>query len=413
MQDYQQNRKTATTGGFGPGAFGSTTQPATTGGLFGQTQATTQPTQSTFGGGTGAFGTTGATPGTGFGAFGQQQQQPQQPQQPQQQQQTGTGFGAFGQTQPQQSTGFGAGGFGTTQPQQQQQQQQPQQTGGLFAAGNSAFGQKPAAGGFGTSLSFRSCSCANTSKVLQPQVPVLLVPEPEPLVRPNPRPPLPSVLPPSNPRQAHLAQGDSAPVSLKTRLLPLTLTLSPIAANKTIFGQPTTGAFGSNTTGTGTGIFGQQPQQQQPAQPATGLFGATTTGTTGTGLFGQQQQPQPTGREHTNSLLSGRISLPPSLRYYPAATTTAATDRRSVRGADDRSVRGRTTESTRSAESTGWQYIWSKDYHARHRTLWIYYYLYESWSGGDIVWGWYPGTTAKPTGYYRFWRKLVWKASDG
>lgn len=69
--------------------------------------------------------------------------------------------------------------------------------------------------------------------------------------------------------------------------------------NKSIFGQPATGAFTSGNTGTGSGIFGQQPQAQPQAQPATGLFG-TTTGTTGTGLFGQQQQPQQTtGREYS------------------------------------------------------------------------------------------------------------------
>ena len=157
---------------------------------------------------------------------------------------------------------------------------------------------------------FKLVLTIDTSKAPQPQVLALSVPELEPLVRRSHRQRLPLVLPNSR-RLAHLALEDSVPVSLKTRLIPLTLTPFFLAANKTIFGQPGTGTFGTTTTGTGTGIFGQQPQQQQPAQPTTGLFGTTTTGTTGTGLFGQQQQPQQTtGREYTNAFLSDCISLP-------------------------------------------------------------------------------------------------------
>ncbi|KAF9780056.1 nucleoporin autopeptidase-domain-containing protein [Thelephora terrestris] len=254
LQDYQQNRKAATTGGFGAGTFGSTTQPTTTGGLFGQNQPTTQPTQSAFGGGTGAFGSTGTTTGTGFGAFGQQQQQQQPQQQPQQQQQqqpSGTGFGAFSQTQPQQSTGFASGGFGTTQPQQQ--------TGGLFSG--STFGQKPATTGFGTTTAGTGAFGTGTGAFgqTQPQTTTTFGNTPQQQPQTN----------------AFGAGGFGT------------------NTNKSIFGQPATGAFGSTTTGTGGGIFGQQPQQQQPAQSTTGLFG-TTTGTSGTGLFGQQQQPQQT-----------------------------------------------------------------------------------------------------------------------
>ena len=156
----------------------------------------------------------------------------------------------------------------------------------------------------------------DTLKALQLQALALLGPVPELLVRRSPRPPpTPLVRLLNNPRQVRLAPEDSEPVSSRLRFLFISLTLLFIAANKSIFGQPTTGAFGSTTTGTGTGIFGQQPQQQQPAQPTTGLFGNTTAGTTGTGLFGQQQQPQQTtGREYTDASLSGSFSLSPSLR---------------------------------------------------------------------------------------------------
>lgn len=132
MQDYTQNRKTASTSAFGTGPTFGTTQPTTTtgagAGIFGS--QTNQPAQnSIFGGGqtnttgTGGFGTFGQTnqpsttqpaPGIfgGSTAFGQQQQQPQ----PQQQQTSPFGtFGQQNQPQPQQQTGgiFG-GGFGST-----------------------------------------------------------------------------------------------------------------------------------------------------------------------------------------------------------------------------------------------------------------------------------------------------------
>lgn len=57
---------------------------------------------------------------------------------------------------------------------------------------------------------------ANTSKVPQPLVLVLLVPAPEPLVRRSPRLPLALVLLPNNLKLAHLALGGSVPVSSKT-----------------------------------------------------------------------------------------------------------------------------------------------------------------------------------------------------
>lgn len=163
MQDYAQNRKTASSSTFGTtSAFGST-QPTSTG-VFGAQP--NQPTStSVFGGGTtntsgfGAFGQQSNQPSTtqpGTGIFGggstfgsqpqqQQQQQPQpqqqqQPQQPQQQQQQQPGaFGAFGQ-----------------QPQQQQQ------SGGIFG-GSSAFGNTANKPGFGSTGAFGT----STSSLLQ------------------------------------------------------------------------------------------------------------------------------------------------------------------------------------------------------------------------------------------------------
>ncbi|TKW59150.1 Nucleoporin NUP49 [Colletotrichum tanaceti] len=121
---------------LGGGLFGNataSTQPATSGGLFGGTQT----------GGGGLFGNKPSTPATG-GLFGSAQ--PQQPQQQQpQQQQSG---GLFGSAQPQQQQQQSGGLFGSAQPQQQQPQQQQQQSGGLFGASQ----QKPATGGlFGQS----------------------------------------------------------------------------------------------------------------------------------------------------------------------------------------------------------------------------------------------------------------------
>lgn len=149
LQDYSQNRKTASNSAFGTGsAFGST-QPAATN-IFGS--QTNQPAQAgVFGGGTTTTGTSG-----GFGPFGQQPnqsnaaqpgagifggsstfgQQPQQQQQQQPQQQQPNAFGAFGQ-------------------QQQPQQQQPQQGGGIFGGG-STFGNTANKPAFGTTSAFGS-----------------------------------------------------------------------------------------------------------------------------------------------------------------------------------------------------------------------------------------------------------------
>lgn len=62
-------------------------------------------------------------------------------------------------------------------------------------------------------------------------------------------------------------------------------------ANASLFGANVTSAFGANKpafggfgTSTGTGLFGQQQQQQQ-TQAAPSLFGQST-GATNTGIFG-------------------------------------------------------------------------------------------------------------------------------
>ena len=78
----------------------------------------------------------------------------------------------------------------------------------------------------------------DTSKAPQPHI--LL----EPLVKHNPRQRLPLVLLPNIRRQAHLTLEDSVPVSLKTWLISLIVAQVFSAANKTIFGRPSTGAFG-------------------------------------------------------------------------------------------------------------------------------------------------------------------------
>ncbi|QRV91192.1 nucleoporin [Ceratobasidium sp. AG-Ba] len=67
--------------------------------------------------------------------------------------------------------------------------------------------------------------------------------------------------------------------------------------------QPATNVFGQPATNTGTGLFGQPQQPQQPQQ-TTGLFGqpaAPAANTTGTGLFGQPAQPAQTNAFGTNT----------------------------------------------------------------------------------------------------------------
>jgi len=161
LQDYAQNRKTASASAFGAASAFNTTQPAATGAFGSQTD---QPTQGGIFGG----GTTNTTTGSGFNAFAQNNQQAPQPN-------SGVfGGSAFGQQQQ-------PGGFSAFA--QQGPPQQPQQ-GGIFGSG-SAFGNtanRPAFGSssnaFGSSrfvsidrLTDTHCSC---SKQRQPQM--LLVP---------------------------------------------------------------------------------------------------------------------------------------------------------------------------------------------------------------------------------------------
>jgi len=129
IQDYQQNRKTAGPNTFGQSAFGSTTQPAATTNLFGQSTQP-QPANAVFGS-FGNAGASGATTGSAFGGLGQTTTQ-------------GTGgFGTFNQPPQQPASQPATSGFGSFN-----QPQQPQNT-GLFG-GSNAFGpQNKPLGGFG------------------------------------------------------------------------------------------------------------------------------------------------------------------------------------------------------------------------------------------------------------------------
>ncbi|KAG6840643.1 hypothetical protein C0991_005366 [Blastosporella zonata] len=253
VQDYNQGRKTASS--FGPGAFGAT-QPPATGGIFGA-----QPTQTAS-----AFGAPAATTG-GFGAFGAPAANTTTAP-------TTTGLfgggGAFGQPQqqqPQQQTSaFGAFGSTATQPQQQQ-------TGGGIFGGGSAFGStapKPAFGAFGGGGGTGTGAFGGGGAFGQAQ-------------QQQTQQPAGGLLGATNPASNTTAFGGFGAANTN--------------ANKSIFGQPTTGfgAFSSNT---------QQQQPQQPQQ-TNSLFGG---GNTGTGLFGQQQQtqqPQGTQQPAANPLFGG------------------------------------------------------------------------------------------------------------
>ncbi|KAK7696147.1 hypothetical protein QCA50_000798 [Cerrena zonata] len=261
FQDYNQGRKTASTGGaFGQNTFGQPAQPTT--GMFGQPIATTtQPSTSAFGGGGGAFGTntnTGTT--NAFGSFGQPaNNQPST---------TTNAFGGFGQQnqqqQPQpQSTGFG--GFGQTQ----QPQPQPSTGGSLFGGGT--FGQnqpKPFGGGFGTA---GTTTGTNTNAFGGTATGAFGQPN-------QPQSTGTSLF--GQPNQSQPAQTSGF----------------GFGTNNNNNNQPKTSLFGNqSSTGTaGFGSFGTQPQPNQQGATGTGLFGG------GGGLFGQnnqqppQQQQQPT-----------------------------------------------------------------------------------------------------------------------
>ncbi|PPR02637.1 hypothetical protein CVT24_002120 [Panaeolus cyanescens] len=319
VQDYAQNRKTATSTGFGaPGAFGATTQPATTG-VFGAQAA--QPAT------TSIFGAAAAAPSTnaGFGTFGQNATQPAT--------NTGSIFGggtAFGQQNQQQPTSNAFGAFG----QPQQQQQQPQQT-SIFGNTQSAFGNtaKPATtgfGGFGTGAATTNTFGGGGGTFGSGQ---------------------------QQPAQTTGLFGTAQPANTTSAFSGFGTT----AAKPSIFGsQPATqtpapafGAFGGAQQSTqpaqqtqqpslfgGSSLFGntQQQQQQQPQQNAgqggTSLFGqpnATTTTTaapslfgntnTGGSLFGNTQQAQQ--QQQQQPAAPGGGGLFGSLFNKPAQPTTS------------------------------------------------------------------------------------------
>ncbi|KAH9482342.1 Nucleoporin nup189 [Psilocybe cubensis] len=328
VQDYAQNRKTATaTGAFGQTAFGAT-QPSTSTLFGGQPQ---QPGQSLFG----ASNNT-ATP-SAFGAFGQ----PAQPAATNPAPAFG-GTGAFGQPQPQaQTSAFGTttGAFG--QPAQPQQQTSIFGTGGTSAFGNTA--NKPAFGTFGSGTGTGVFGGTGTSAFSSAQQPA------------------------QQPAQTTSIFGAAQPAAT-TQPSPFGAFGNTANAPKpSIFGtpatttttQPTTSAFGAfgstpqqptqpqqNTTpsifGSGGSSLFSQPQQnqQQPAQ-TTSIFGGGQTTTpslfggntnTGSSLFGgnqqaQQPQQQQGQQQQTNSLFGNMFNKPaqPTTSLFGGGQTQANT----------------------------------------------------------------------------------------
>lgn len=135
MQDYQQNRKAASSTAFNQSAFGSTTQPTTTTNLFGQS-AQPQPTNSIFSSFGGNAGANNAATGSAFGGLGQTPTQ------------TTGGFGTFNQPSQQPAQQPATSGFGSFN-----QPQQPQST-GLFGGSNAFASQNKPLGGFGLSYDY-------------------------------------------------------------------------------------------------------------------------------------------------------------------------------------------------------------------------------------------------------------------
>ncbi|KAF9534570.1 hypothetical protein CPB83DRAFT_842534 [Crepidotus variabilis] len=306
VQDYSQNRKTASTANtFGGTAFG-TAQPAAAG-AFGQT---TQPTNSLFGA---PANPTNTTTGSAFGTFGQTQQ----PAAATTSLFGASGTSAFGQQQQQQPAQNTFGGATTGLFGQPQQQQQQQPTTGLFG-GNTAFGgnaaPKPFGGAFGgatTTAPSAFGAAANAFGTTQPQ---------------NQQQPAQTTglfgnAQPANNTGSAFGGAFGNNNAPKPGLFGSTATQP--AAPSTFGGafgaqqqqpQQQTSLFGnSGTTG---GIFGnaqQQPgqQQQQPAQ-TTSLFGnqqqapaapslfGNNNANPGTGLFGNPQQNQQATQQPAN-----------------------------------------------------------------------------------------------------------------
>ncbi|KAJ3985756.1 nucleoporin autopeptidase-domain-containing protein [Lentinula detonsa] len=327
VQDYQQGRKTATTGAFGQAPTSGGTQ--TTGSsLFGQLQ-NNQPAQtnSIFGApkpttGFGTFG--GSTANTGgfassSNAFGQTQQQQQQ----QQQQQPSTGFG-FGQTQqqPQQQTtslfgntntggsafgntnpiggAFGTGTFGTNTNQQPQQQQ----TGSIFGQSQPAANPGGAFGTFGNNAAKPSIFGQSAQPAGQTSIFGQSAPQ-------NQQQQQPSIFGNSNTANTGLF-GNSTNQQQQQPQQPGT---SLFGNTQTNAGTGTGGIFGS---GTGTGLFGNtnnQQQQQQIPQQQTGttgfgsnLFGSKPAAPVGGGIFGNNNAfgaTQPTATAQQQPSLFG------------------------------------------------------------------------------------------------------------
>ncbi|WVO12713.1 hypothetical protein L204_100321 [Cryptococcus depauperatus] len=277
QQQQQQQQQPATGGGlFGSGgnfASNNNQQQNSGGSIFGQTNQQQQPAATNSFGApkTGGLFSSVSTPAstgtTGFGAFGQNNQQ------------SGATGGIFGTGAN--NTGTSAGLFGQTQPQQNTQQQ---------AVGGGLFGSTPAAssaasgGLFGTKP---ATAAPSTGLFGQTQ-------------------------PSQQPAQTNYNLFGS--------------TSNNTLGSNTSQGQQSTGLFGAKpaggglfgsigATGTGTGLFGQQSQQQQNQQPQSsngvGLFGTLGQSQQGsTGLFSSTAtQPTQPGAFGGNSF-SGGINQP-------------------------------------------------------------------------------------------------------
>jgi len=153
LQDYAQNRKTASANAFGAASTFGSTQPAATNAFSSSNDQSVQG--SVFGG-----GTSNTTAGSGFNAFAQNNQQTPQ---------SNFGGSAFGQ-QPQ-SSGFSA--FTQQTPSQQPQQGSILGSGSAFGniANKSAFASSPSAFGNSRFISIDPstgihCSCSKQRKVL-------------------------------------------------------------------------------------------------------------------------------------------------------------------------------------------------------------------------------------------------------
>ncbi|GAN09230.1 nuclear pore protein [Mucor ambiguus] len=285
LQDYQQNRKTATGAPGGAGAFG-----ASTGGAFGASA--------------GATGSAFGQPAGATGGFGQQQQ-----------------TSAFGQ--PAQTSAFGAGATGGGLFGQQQQQPattsafgQPAAGTSAFGASTSAFGQPAAASGFGAGAATGGAFGAAASK------PFSFGSTPAPATGGFGQPATSAF---GQPAASTGAFGQQQPATTsafgggfgqKPATTPATGGFGtgfgqPAATGG--FGQPAaTGGFGASTSkpassfsfgaaaptstagGFGTG-FGATPA------PATGGFGQPATG----GLFGAAKPAAPTSSLFSNTGATG------------------------------------------------------------------------------------------------------------